>query len=232
MDPFEKAQYFVGNVGEDYFKVGALQLELLKRNGCRPQHNVLEIGCGCLVAWRPILQFLEPGRYVGIEPNEWLIEAALEGLPDIGALIGEKHPIFLSNSDFDAREAGVIFDFVISHSVLSHAAHWQCPQFFEGIKTVLAPSGVAIASLRFYDQDHRLMGDSESPEWVYPEVSYFAWETIQKFAAEHGLRVEWRQDYRDFFTAEAPTNYHDWIRLTHSSSTEHGHPIGVSDVRP
>ena len=52
------------------------------------------------------------------------------------------------------------------------------------------------------------MGDSLSPNWVYPGVSYFAWESIQKFAAEENLAVEWRKDYREFFVRSAPSNYH------------------------
>jgi hypothetical protein len=47
-----------------------------------PNRHVLEIGCGCLVAGRPIMEFLSPDRYVGIEPNTWLIEAVKEQLPD------------------------------------------------------------------------------------------------------------------------------------------------------
>jgi hypothetical protein len=213
MDKFEEAQNYVGNVGPDYFKVGLLQLELLKKNGSTPLSHVLEIGCGCLVAGRPLIQFLEPERYVGIEPNYWLIDAVIEGLPDTKTLIDEKLPVFLRGTDFDASSIGRKFDFIVSHSVLSHAAHWQCPQFLRGIRKVLADSGVAIASLRFHDQNNNLMGDSRSPDWVYPDVSYFAWDTIQTFAAREHLQVEWRKDYREFFTKEAPSNYHDWIRL-------------------
>jgi SAM-dependent methyltransferase len=219
VDLFERAQRFVGNFGADYVKVGLLQLELLKMNGLQPHSRVLEIGCGCMVAGRPILAFLEPGCYAGIEPNRWLIDAVLKGLPDTHQLFERKRPIFVHRADFDASSVGTAFDFIISHSVLSHAAHWQCPQFLRSVKKVLAPAGVAIASLRFYDEDLRLMGDSHSRAWNYPNVSYFAWETIQQMAAGQQLDVEWRKDYREFFTARAPSNYHDWIRLTHRVGT-------------
>src|SRR5450755_3994037 len=147
---FERAQNFVGNPGPNFFIVGNLQLELLKSNGCTPESHVLEIGCGCLVAGRPIMEFLLPDRYVGIEPNSWLIAAVREGLPGTSELIVCKRPVFLSNEDFDASATHKRFDFVISHSILSHAAHWQLPLFLDGIKRVLAPSGVAIASVRFF----------------------------------------------------------------------------------
>src|SRR4051794_20426303 len=99
---FVEAQNYVGNPGEDYFIVGLLQLELLLMNGCRPDSHVLEIGCGALVAGRPILQFLNADRFVGIEPNTWLLEAVREGLPDTKRLLDEKRPLFLDTMDFDA----------------------------------------------------------------------------------------------------------------------------------
>jgi cyclopropane fatty-acyl-phospholipid synthase-like methyltransferase len=211
---FEEAQAFVGNIGENYFAVGQLQLELLQLNGCTPSSNVLEIGCGCLAAGRPIMQFLAPDRYVGIEPNTWLVDAVKEGLADTAALIDEKRPVFLAGTDFDASQTGRTFDFVISHSVLSHSAAWQCPLFITAVAKVLAPAGVALASIRFYDDQNKLAGDSNTPEWVYPDVSFYSWETVRGLALARGLLPEWRPDYKDFFVKRVPSNYHDWLRLT------------------
>lgn len=211
---FLEAQYYVGNPAQDYFMVGLLQLELLRMNEATPDSHVLEIGCGALTAGRPIMQFLNPDRYVGIEPNTWLLEAVSEGLPDTKRLFEEKRPIFLDNVDFDASSTGRKFDFVISHSILSHAAGHQFPQFVSALQKSLAPGGVALASIRFYDDNNQLMGDSNHQDWQYPGVSFFAWETVQRVAAEHGLKVEWRKDYKDFFTHYLPSNYHDWVRFT------------------
>lgn len=212
---FDKAQVYVGNVDENYVAVGQLQLELLKMNGCEPTSHVLEIGCGCLVAGRPIMQYLMPDRYVGIEPNSWLIEAVKEGLPDTITLIEQKRPLFLDVTDFDASSTGRKFDFVISHSILSHAACWQYPLFLASIKKVLAPRGVVLASIRFHTDDNKIAGDSRDQEWVYPEVSFFSWETARDLAIEQAFLPEWRPDYRELFIQRAPSNHHDWLRLTH-----------------
>jgi hypothetical protein len=147
---FDRAQVYVGNVDQNYITVGQLQLELLKMNGCQPASSVLEIGSGCLVAGRPIMQYLMPDRYVGIEPNGWLLEAVKEGLPDTVALIEEKRPLFLDVTDFDASAAGRTFDFVISHSILSHAACWQYPLFLASIKKILAPRVTRNGSTRTF----------------------------------------------------------------------------------
>jgi cyclopropane fatty-acyl-phospholipid synthase-like methyltransferase len=212
---FEEAQNFVGNTGENYIVVGQLQLELLMMNGCTPDSHVLEIGCGCLVAGRPIIAYLQPDRYVGIEPNTWLLDAVKKGLPDTIDLIREKQPVFLPMADFDASRLGRAFDFVISHSILSHAAHWQYPLFLKGVMKVLATHGVALASIRFHDDNDKIAGDSQSQEWVYHGVSFFSWDTVRDLAVDHGFLPEWRPDYRQFFIKRAPSNYHDWLRLTH-----------------
>jgi SAM-dependent methyltransferase len=217
---FERAQVYVGNTGENFFIVGRLQLDLLKMNGCTPASQVLEIGCGCLVAGRPIIEYLNAGGYVGIEPNTWLLDAVQAELPGTVDLVQTKRPLFLENTDFDASGTGRKFDFVISHSILSHAAAWQLPLFLIAVKRVLTPNGIGIASIRFSNENNELMGDSDDKDWVYPGVSYFSWEMVQRVAAGCGLAVEWRKDYRDYFTKEAPSNYHDWIRLTHAKERE------------
>lgn len=214
MTAFKKAQDYVGNPGAMFDVVGELQLELLKRNGCHRDSHVLEIGCGCLLAGLPIKRFLNPDRYVGIEPNTWLIDAVRQELIGAEDLIRAKRPIFLDNEDFDASITGRKFDFVISHSILSHSAAWQLPLFLNNTSKVLAPGGVIVASIRFHDADNRLVGDSNEPHWIYPGVSYYSYRTVERHAREYGLVAEWRRDYKEFFTKSAPSNFHDWIRLT------------------
>lgn len=213
IDLWTHAQAYVGNANEHYFMAGICQLELLKRNGLKPHHNVLEIGCGALVLGRPLIQHLDPDRHVGIEPNTWLVDAARGHFPDMGDLFSDKKPIFLDRTDFDASETGRKFDFVMSHSVLSHAPHWQLPIFFEKVSKILGPYGVVVASLRMFDPNGKLMGDSLHEEWQYPGASYFAIETIQREARKVGLEAEHIPEYRALFTRYTPSNIHDWIRV-------------------
>jgi len=213
IDRWTHAQAYVGNADEYYFMAGICQLELLKRNGIKPHHNVLEIGCGALVLGRPLIQYLDPDRYVGIEPNTWLVNAARDHFPDMSDLFRDKKPIFLARTDFDASETGRKFDFVTSHSVLSHAPHWQLPIFFQSVAKVLGPYGVILASLRMFDANGKLMDDSRHEEWQYPGASYFSIETIEREAKKVGLEAEHIPEYRTFFTKYTPSNIHDWIRV-------------------
>jgi SAM-dependent methyltransferase len=100
----------------------------------------LEIGCGRLHAGIPLMQYLDKGNYVGVDPNEWLRQTAIKNR-HVRQVIEEKQPRFLSVDDFDASELGIKFDLVLSHSVLSHCAHWQLEIFLRNVGKVLAPGG-------------------------------------------------------------------------------------------
>lgn len=214
LDFWTHAQAYVGNGTDAYFMAGICQLELLKRNGLKPHHNVLEIGCGALVAGRPLIQYLDPDRYVGIEPNTWLVDACRNHFPDMPEMLVNKKPIFLANTEFDATSVGRKFDFVLSHSVLSHAPHWQLPQFLSKIESTLGPYGVMVVSLRMFDTEGKLMGDSMHEEWQYPGATYFAEDTVKKEAEKVGLVAEHVPEYREFFTKHVPSNIHDWYRIS------------------
>lgn len=197
---------------------GRRQADLLFNAGCRPDSHVLEVGCGCLSAGMHLMDRLEPDHYVGIDPNEWLRETAIRR-PEIRAITEAKRPVFLSNYEFDAAETGRKFDFVISHSILSHAAHHQLPLFLNNVGAVLSDSGQIFASLYLSEGNpHGNVGtpdrkDSMDTEWVYPGVSFFTHETIQRTAADAGLTATHRPDLTEWFVQVRPGELHDWFQF-------------------
>jgi SAM-dependent methyltransferase len=197
---------------------GEVQLELLKREGCVPTSSVLEVGCGCLNAGVPVMEYLDRGRYVGIEPNRWLLDTALRDWR-VRLLVARKRPTFLERTDFDASALGRTFDYVLSHSVLSHCAHWQLDQFIANVARVVGPKGRILASLRLAEgNDYGSSGtpdgrDSMDEEWQYPGVSWFALPTVRETAARHGLTVTVKAEYTELYVARRPHEIHDWVVL-------------------
>jgi len=195
---------------------GALQLELLKRVGCDPASKVLELGCGCLHLAVPLVETLDVGNYVGVDPNEWLRKKALKTEP-IQTLMSEKKVRFTSADDFDASTLGVEFDFAFSHSVLSHVAHWQLEQFLQNVSRVLAPQGKILSSIRLADGN--AFGSTGSPDqtdsmhqqWQYPGVSWFRMETVQEFSHQQGLEATRVPEYTELYTQTRPGEFHDWV---------------------
>lgn len=211
----EDAKNYVGNDAVS----GFLQCDLLKQVGCLPTSMVLDIGCGALYAGFFIAQYLETGRFVGMEPNKWLIDAALEQ-KEIQEIMTSKQAQFLYREDFDASSLGIKFDYILSHSILSHAAHWQLGQFLKNTCAVLAPNGKIIASLRLAEGNS--LGnsgtvdrkDSGDKEWLYPGNSFFELNTIINTAANCGLKAEYKPEYTKFFTDVNYSEFHDWFVFT------------------
>lgn len=166
------------------------------------------------------MQFLERGAFVGVDPNAWLIKDAIQK-PELQRLVAEKQPEFLFRDDFDAGSLNRKFDFVLSHSVLSHAAHWQLEQFLRNTAGVLAPGGRIVASIRLAEGN--AVGSAGSPnhedsmdeQWVYPGVSYFKLATVNAVADRVGLVARNAPEHTAFYTRTRPREYHDWMVFSH-----------------
>jgi SAM-dependent methyltransferase len=195
---------------------GQLQFELLKREGITPRSKLLEIGCGNLHGAVPVIEFLERGHYVGVDPNKWLRQAAMSDRK-VRQLVKEKRARFLGVDDFDASKLGIKFDFAFAHSVLSHCAGWQLGLFLRNIAKVLAPNGCILASIRLAEGNaYGSAGtpdkdDSRDETWQYPGVSWFKFSTVKDAAEKVGLTAVYVPEYTEFYIRTRPDEYHDWI---------------------
>lgn len=207
----QEAQSYCGTTSVS----GECQLQLLKWSGLRPNHNLLEIGCGCLNGSRPIINYLDPGKYVGIDPNVSLIETGIQQQ----AIDQEKNARFLIRDDFDGRLAGRKFDYIFAHSVLSHAAHWQLSRFLCACRMIIAKEGIVLASIRLAEGNE--FGSKGSPDrndsmdfdWQYPGNSWFKYNTVEIVADLYGFNVVPKADYTEFYVSKCPDECHDWLEF-------------------
>lgn len=179
-DPHHRA--FVGPPGR-YERMGHLQLETMVRLGLRPQHRLLDIGCGSLRAGRRFIPYLDADRYFGLEPNEWLVKAGMESELAAG-LVESKRPRFLHDSDFTLTGFGERFDFMIAQSIFTHAAPAQIERCLAEASLALADGGVLVANFLEGDEDYT------GTEWVYPGCCRYTLGFFERAAARHGLRCE------------------------------------------
>lgn len=183
---------------------GEIITKWLQEAGMNPNSHVLDIGCGNLNTGVHLIRYLQAGRYTGIEPAGWLVNAALEQFPDLGA----KAPRFLWNTDFDAASVGVKYDYVVAHSVMSHMAHDQMPQALAAVRAVVEEGAVWLTSFRC-DQYN-----SGAVEWVYPGHSTFRLQTIESWGVHFGWNVKIRHDLKKYLSTFCPNDVHDWLELT------------------
>lgn len=198
---------------------GKLILEFLWENGLMANHNVLDIGCGNLSEGAPLIRALDPGRFVGIEPGGWLVEAALEEMPDLL----DRDPEFLWRTDFDASELDRRFDFIVSHSVLSHCAHHQLDELLVNTRKVVDEGAVFLCSYRA-DQFN-----SWAKSFQYPDHTTFRLQTVQAAGYHHGWRVEPMHSYRERMMTVCPNDVHDWLKLTAIKSLAEINDLRLAD---
>jgi SAM-dependent methyltransferase len=207
-----KTERYVGTTIDS----AGIQMYLLKLMNLRRNAKVLEVGCGALHAAEHLVPFLKRRNYVGIDPNEWLRKPRLKSIR-WRILLLLKRPRFLSNSSFSALSTGISFDYVLSHSVLSHAASFQLESFLKNISASLKTGGFILASIRLAEgnrfgslgsPDNR---DTNSQTWVYPGVTFFEFQTVKDMAEKWGYHCEIVPEFTAIMVNVRPEEFHDWL---------------------
>ena len=97
--------------------------------GLNRSSSVLEVGCGCLRVGYWFIQFLDSGRYCGIEPAAPMLQAGREII--LGPLDAEKSPRFSTKRPVPVRRVRQPFDFVMAFSIWSHASKVQVEKMLD-----------------------------------------------------------------------------------------------------
>src|SRR6476469_8105886 len=138
---------------EDYDLIAAMTFNLLTTLGLRQHHSLLDIGCGSLRIGRLLIPYLNQGKYVGVEPNEWLVDEGIRR--ELGeTLVQIKHPIFFfSDSPDTISEAKIAFDFAVAQSIFSHCGLDLIKGWLAAISRSLAQNGAFIATFLIGEED-------------------------------------------------------------------------------
>ena len=169
-----------------YDFMGATQFRLLCTLGLRAHHTLLDFGCGSLRAGRLFINYLDEGRYFGIEPNKWLIDDGIAN--QLGNdIIQLKKPTFDYSDDFSVNFDRK-FDFIIAQSIFSHAGSDLVRIAIPNLVDSLKDDG--IIAMTFVE------GASSSTKmgWVYPECVEFTPREISEILGCAGVfarKIPW-----------------------------------------
>lgn len=155
------------------------QIDQLKKRGLEADGTVLEIGCGPLTAGIPVIEYLAPGGYVGVDVRESVLNMSWQQVGKAG--LSAKNPMLLRADDFGDSALGVrTFDFVWSFSVLYHMSDPILDACFASVSQRLDGGS-------FYAN---VMTDMESSTWLqFP----FLRRTVDDYAivaSRYGLKTE------------------------------------------
>jgi SAM-dependent methyltransferase len=173
-------------VGDGWNQMGSAQLRLLKSRGLKPEHFLLEVGCGCLRFGTKAIAYLERGHYVGIEADESLLDAGRNiELPAAEGCKG-KNPYFILSNDFDMSglQGSVRFDYAMAQSVFTHLHITGVELCIKRVMERLKPGGIFCASYNDAPKGWFQFG------FPYPKMCHYPFSMFEDMAFRYGATVE------------------------------------------
>lgn len=126
------------------------QIRALERLGLEPVHRLLEIGCGPLLAGAPLIRFLEPGSYTGVDVSEERLAAAKQAVARFA--LKDRKPTLVRSDDFGLeRLPARSFDRIWSYQVVLHLTLPLVHRFMAAVAQLLKPGGLAWFSAKIAD---------------------------------------------------------------------------------
>jgi SAM-dependent methyltransferase len=187
-------------IGGAWEELGRLQFEYVRDHGLEPHHYFLDVGCGPLRGGLHFIEYLEAGRYFGIDRRSDLLEAGREyELRPRGLLA--KQPTLVQMENFDFARLGQKFDYALAQSVYTHLPLNNILRCHVQMEKVLAPGGTFFVT--FYENPHGkafLDPLEQRPGlWTYADEDpfYYPFETFRWVCEGTGLEVEYLGDWNN-----------------------------------
>ena len=166
-----------------YDLISAMVFNLLTCIGLRDTHRVLDIGCGSLRVGRLLIPYLNPGNYVGVEPNKHILQEGIEH--EVGRdLVRIKRPVFSYGTSLQGFGQPLGLDYAFAQSVFSHASKRIVEGWIADVSRHMKDTGAFVANFTSGSADY------EGEDWVYPDCVRFRPETLGEIAERYGFKFE------------------------------------------
>jgi len=129
-------------------RAGAEQwLAALKALGLKPSHLCIDYGCGSLWAGEPVIRYLQPGRFIGLDVTDRFYSA---GRARLGRLLDEKSVRLRVISPRLLREMAALHpDFIYSRKVLPHVPPGAAARYLANLCGLMAEHTIVVVHCRF-----------------------------------------------------------------------------------
>jgi 2-polyprenyl-3-methyl-5-hydroxy-6-metoxy-1,4-benzoquinol methylase len=176
----------VGSRSHDrWLALGQMQFDFLKEHGLRPEHRMLDIGCGNLRAGWRFIQYLDSGNYYGIDISPDILISAKKTVTRYELQDKLPHLTITHDLKLDFLPSGH-FDVVHAHSVFSHSPIEVIDECLANVGRILAPRG-------FFDFTFDRTEGTEHQ--VLREDFYYRTGTLTALAEKHGLNARFMDDW-------------------------------------
>lgn len=155
------------------------QFRFLKERGLHPNHKLMDIGCGTLRGGIPLIEYLEPGHYCGIDASEERLQEAQKELQAHD--LTHKRPRLMHIEDLDAAQFPDHYEFVWAYSVLPHMTDTIAETCMSMVSRCMAEDGAFYCNV---DPNAQAENWQEYPVCARPASFY------QELAERYGMTVE------------------------------------------
>ena len=188
----DKETPYTGGPIQYFERVGRNTFITLLQNGLRPDHTILDFGCGALRLGYWIVRFMDEGNYYGIEPVKSMLEAGKQySLGD--AIIAAKQPQFSLNDVCDFSVFDVKFDFVVARSIFTHTTPAMLRKILQQFSEYGTENPIMLAS--YWPIENKFPQGGENgdelalDDWRFKRVIKYSFGTISRWSQEFGLKV-------------------------------------------
>ena len=156
------------------------QIRFLKKHGLKPQHKLIDLGCGTLRGGIPLIDYLQKGHYYGLEVREETLEEGRKELAE--AWLEHKEPALLSSPDVATIDLGETFEYIWAFSVLVHMNDTILDGALGFVAKHLAKDGVFYVNVG--------LGEAPERKWQSFPVVRRPLEFYEDARLKHGLACE------------------------------------------
>jgi len=188
-------------VGGLWEEVGKLQFNFMVEQGLKPNHHLLDIGCGSLRGGIHFINYLDVEHYYGIDKNKDLLDGGKFELES--ANLSFKKPILKQISHFNFSDLKQNFEFAIALSVFTHLPSQDIENCLINTENVLKKGSRFFATF-FENSKGEQYSDSISHHRIdgqdiitFPDKDpyHYSFETIERLTQKTHLEVKYIGDW-------------------------------------
>jgi hypothetical protein len=118
-------------------------LDVLLSHGLKPSHTVVDYGCGSFRLGVPVIAYLEPGKYWGLDVVDDFMKIGMELMDPELAAEKRPHALLINESNLAATRAAAP-DFIVSWHVCSKVPPGRLSDYFGKIISLMGPGTLAL----------------------------------------------------------------------------------------